>query len=110
MIRSRGGGSLLVVLFGIAMVVLAGACGPGPSGAPGADVDVWVVNEPDVHIGSVDDPDFVFQYVGALAVSPSGILHSLHRGVPWIRHTNRGPLEGSGQPSCERGQALPSAA
>ena len=57
-----------------------------PEGADGVLGDeAWSVEGPMVRIGSVDDPDFAFQSVAALAMSPNGILHSLHRGEATIR-------------------------
>lgn len=64
----------------ILAVAFLTSCGrPTETGGP-LEGEVWAVEGPTMRIGSVDDPDFAFQSVRALAVSPTGVLHSLHRG------------------------------
>jgi hypothetical protein len=45
----------------------------------------WAAAEPLVRIGSVDDADFAFDFVGAIEVTPDGHLLSLHPREPSIR-------------------------
>lgn len=66
--------------------VLLASCS-GPKGAEGVFIGeaAWTVEGPVVRIGSVDDPDYAFRSVVALAMSPIGLLHSIHRGEATIR-------------------------
>lgn len=61
------------------------SCTPESGSDPGPDAPVWVLEEPDVRIGSATDPDYSFDFVRALAMSPVGILHSIHNGEASIR-------------------------
>lgn len=73
-----------VWLGGLPVILLA-AC-PSPDVTDrGFGTEVWTVEGPVLRIGSVDDPDYAFQTVGALAMSPAGVLHSIHRGEATIR-------------------------
>lgn len=65
--------------------VLLSSCDQPESGDGVFGTDAWTVEGPMVRIGSVDDPEFAFQSVVALAMSPNGILHSLHRSEASIR-------------------------
>ena len=67
----------------------------GPEAAERAfGAEEWAVEGPAVRIGSVDDPDYAFRSVLALAMSPTGVLHSLHRGEATIRR-----WDGQGRPA-----------
>lgn len=60
----------------------------GSSGGPFGH-ESWSLGEASVRIGSVDDPEYAFQSVVALAMSPNGVLHSLHWGEATIRRWNQ---------------------
>jgi len=71
----------------IATIVLA-SCGGGETESDSFSAERWVVEGPALRIGSVDDPAYAFQSVQALSMSPTGVLHSLHRGEAMIRRWN----------------------
>lgn len=83
-----------VGLPAIVAVAFLTSCG-GPTETGGSfEAEVWAVEGPTLRIGSVDDPDYAFQSVQALALSPTGVLHSLHRGEAAIRR-----WDAEGQPA-----------
>ena len=45
----------------------------------------WTVDGPEVRIGSLDDPDYIFGPVVGLVESPDGVLYSMHWGEAVIR-------------------------
>ena len=45
----------------------------------------WTLSERETTIGSIDDPDYIFNPVLRMALSPDGILHTLHEGEATIR-------------------------
>ena len=66
-------------------IILIASC-TGSANTEGPFVgEEWTVQGPTLRIGSVEDPDYAFQAVQALAMSPSGILHSLHYAEATIR-------------------------
>ncbi len=62
------------VLMPFAMI----ACGEAASDGPTDPFTRYEVGEPEVRIGSVDDPDFAFGAVEAAAVGPDGALYTTH--------------------------------
>lgn len=82
--RSRNRKPLACLLLAIAVA----SCGSDMRDPRAFGGEQWVVNGPVVRIGSVDDPDYAFRSVEALAMSPSGVLHSLHRGEAVVRRWN----------------------
>ncbi len=66
--------------------VLSAGCGGGADSAvnPFAGAP-WTLDGPEVRIGSLDDPDYVFGPVIGLAEGPDGVLHSMHWGEAVIR-------------------------
>lgn len=72
-------------LHTILPAVLLASCGPAEKAGGPFGREVWAVEGPTLRIGSVDDPEYAFQSVVALAMSPTGVLHSLHRGEATIR-------------------------
>lgn len=52
--------------------------------------DPWTLSGPDLRIGSLDDPDYIFGLVSGLSVAPDGLLYTLHRGEAMIRRWTSG--------------------
>ena len=78
-------------------VILTTGCGGdgGPATSSFADAP-WTFDGPEVRIGSLDDPDYIFASVERLALSPDGVLHSLHPDEATIRQwTAEGTPAGS---------------
>ena len=78
-------------------VILTTGCGGdgGPAASSFADAP-WTFDGPEVRIGSLDDPDYIFASVNRLALSPDGLLHSLHPDEATIRQwTAEGTPAGS---------------
>ena len=67
-------------------VILAAGCQSDEVSSPDPfSADPWTVSGPEVRIGSLDDPDYVFGPVVGLTPSPDGFLYSLHWGDATIR-------------------------
>ena len=45
----------------------------------------WTLSERETTIGSVDDPDYIFNPVLRMTLGPDGLLHTLHEGEATIR-------------------------
>ena len=69
----------------LAVILAAGCQSDGISSPDPFSADPWTVSGPEVRIGSVDDPDYVFGPVVGLTPSPDGFLYSLHWGDATIR-------------------------
>lgn len=75
-----------VVLLAVLAAVIAGGCQYDAGSTPGAFAqDPWTLSGPDLRIGSLDDPDYVFGPIGSLRVGPDGLLYTLHWGEAMIR-------------------------
>lgn len=82
---------LLRLSFPMILPAIVVASCTRPEGADGVfGSEAWSVEGPMVRIGSVEDADYAFQSVVALAMAPNGILHSLHRGEATIRRWDAG--------------------
>ena len=80
----------------LAVILAAGCQSDGGSSADPFSADPWTVSGPEVRIGSLDDPEYVFASVYRLAISPGGLLHSLHPDDATIRQwTAEGTPAGS---------------
>ena len=51
----------------------------GSSADPFAD-NLWTLSEPELRIGSVDDPDYMVGFIGDIALGPDGLLYMLEWG------------------------------
>ena len=78
-----------VALPALFLALCVSACDSPQASSGSFGQESWSLGEPTVRIGSVDDPEYAFQTVTALAMSPDGVLHSLHRGEATIRRWNR---------------------
>ena len=78
-------------------VILAAGCQSDGISSPDSFADApWTFDGPEVRIGSLDDPDYIFSPVYRLALSPDGLLHSLHPDEATIRQwTAKGAPAGS---------------
>ncbi len=77
-------------------MLAAGCQSDGVSSADPFSADPWTVSGPEVRIGSLDDPVYIFASVERLALSPDGLLHSLHPDEATIRQwTAEGTPAGS---------------
>ena len=66
--------------------ILTTNCGGDGSAAPGAFTNVpWTVEGPELRIGSLDDPDYIFGQVGRVLPGPDGSIYSVHFGEGAIR-------------------------
>lgn len=52
----------------------------------------WTVSEREARIGSVDDPDYIFNPITHMALSPHGLLYTVHAGEGTVR---RWPADGA---------------
>jgi hypothetical protein len=80
-------------------VVLLPCCDARAASDGDFGAEAWSVEGPRLSIGSVDDPAYAFQSVAALAMSPAGVLHSLHRNEATIRRWDAAgkPLDALGR-------------
>ena len=88
-------GRLLRITLGVSLLS-AGSCTSG-SDVPGApdELQAWSAEGPSIRIGAVDDPEYAFGYVRALAEGPDGRLYSLHSRETAIRRwTSAGEPDG----------------
>jgi len=69
--------------------VLLPSCRPPERSEVPFAPEEWSLEGPTVRIGSVEDPDYSFRLVLDLAMSPTGILHSLHRQEAGIRRWDK---------------------
>ena len=74
-------------------VVAAALRATGCGGAPGTRGDpfgasTWTVEGPQIRIGSLDDPDYIFGSVFAMTTGPGGRLYSLHWNGETVRLWN----------------------
>lgn len=67
------------------LIALLASCGGLDTEDGRNALPVWTVEGPSLRIGSVDDPNAAFQRVIGLAMSPDGILYSLHWGEASVR-------------------------
>ena len=80
----------------LAVILAAGCQSDGVSSPDPFSADPWTVSGPEVRIGSLDDPDYIFASVNRLALSPDGLLHSLHPDEATLRQwTAEGTHAGS---------------
>ena len=86
-----------LVPVAILAAVIAGGCQVETGSTPDAFAqDPWTLSGPDLRIGSLDDPDYIFGSVGGLAVGPDGLLYTRHWGDAMIRRwTPEGAPAGS---------------
>ena len=60
-------------------ILLATGCGGGTnSGTESSPDHPWTLDGPEVRIGSLDDPDYLFGLVGSVVPGPDGLVYSLH--------------------------------
>ena len=63
----------------ILAILLATGCGGGAdSGTESSPDHPWTLDGPEVRIGSLDDPDYLFGLVGSVVPGPDGLVYSLH--------------------------------
>ena len=69
-----------------AVTALFTACQPDstPSTDPFAAAP-WTLSEREATIGSIDDPDFIFNAILRMPLGPDGLLYTLHEGEATIR-------------------------
>ncbi len=67
-------------------LIIAGGCrsDAGSASDPFAD-NLWTLSEPELRIGSVDDPDYAFGPIVDLVPGPDGLLYTMHWGEGTIR-------------------------
>ena len=70
----------------LAALLIATACQPDTSPPPDPfPPDPWTLSDPEARIGSVDDPDHIFNPVTHMALGPDGLLYTTHAGEGTIR-------------------------
>lgn len=74
----------------LALVLASAACGAGDGEEGPEDAPLFTLEGPGVRIGAVDDPDYAFGAVAALAPGPDGRLFSLHRNEAFVRRWTSG--------------------
>ena len=92
-----GIGRSILISASCLAVILTTSCGDdgGPATSSFADTP-WTFDGPEVRIGSLDDPDYIFSPVERLALGPDGLLHSLHPDEATLRQwTTEGTPAGS---------------
>ena len=67
-------------------VIIAAACqGDAGSSTDPFATDPWTLSDREARIGSVDDPDYIFNPILRMALSPDGLLYTAHGGEATIR-------------------------
>ena len=76
----------LAALSALAALLIATACQPDTSPPPDPfPPDPWTLSDPEARIGSVDDPDHIFNPVTHMALGPDGLLYTTHAGEGTVR-------------------------
>ena len=83
---------ILASRLAVTLTILASSgCGSGPDAAAdpfgGAP---WTVEGPEVRIGSLDDPDYIFGSTGSVVPGPDGFIYSLHPRDAVVRRWSAG--------------------
>ena len=66
--------------------LLTTACRPDATPSPDAfAADPWTLSEREARIGSVDDPDYIFNPITHMALGPDGLLYTTHAGEGTVR-------------------------
>ena len=73
-----------IAVFSAALTMACVACGDGGPGLHSDGLPLWAL-EPELRIGSVDDPAYAFTYVNALEVGGDGSIYSLHEQDAVVR-------------------------
>lgn len=70
----------------VTAVIIAAACqGDAGSSTDPFATDPWTLSDREARIGSVDDPDYIFNPILRMALSPDGLLYAAHGGEATIR-------------------------
>lgn len=78
--------SPLAALSALAALLIATACQPDTSPPPDPfPPDPWTLSDPETRIGSVHDPDHIFNPVTHMALGPDGLLYTTHAGEGTVR-------------------------
>ena len=89
----------LSALLALAVVVaiIAAACEDNEGSSPDPfAANLWSLSDREARIGSVDDPDYIFNPILRMALGPDGLLYTAHEGGGTIRRwTADGNLAGS---------------
>lgn len=75
----------LPTLAAAALIAAAACQSDATSSRDPFAAEPWTVSERVARIGSVDDPDFIFNPVLRMALSPDGLLYTAHAGEATIR-------------------------
>ncbi len=87
----------LSALLALSPLLITPACQPDPTPPPSAfAANPWTLSEREARIGSVDDPDYVFNPITHMALGPDGLLYTTHAGEGTVRRwTSDGAPAGS---------------
>ena len=78
----------LSALLALAVVVaiIAAACEDNEGSSPDPfAANLWSLSDREARIGSVDDPDYIFNPILRMALGPDGLLYTAHEGEGTIR-------------------------
>ncbi len=84
-------------------ILLTTACRPDSTSSPDAfAADPWTLSEREARIGSVADPDYIFNPITHMALGPDGLLYTTHAGEGTVRRwtadgASAGSLGGRGE-------------
>jgi len=75
----------------LAAVIATSGCAPDSASAPDPFTSVpWTLSDRETTIGSVDDPDQVFDPIAHMALGPDGLLYTTHPGEGVVRRWTAG--------------------
>ena len=93
----------LSALLALSPLLTTPSCQPDPTPPPSTfAAPPWTLSEREARIGSVDDPDYVFNPITHMALGPDGLLYTTHAGEGTVRRwtadgTSAGSLGGRGE-------------
>ena len=72
-------------------VITASGCQPDPASLPDPLATLpWTLSDREATIGSIDDPDHVFDPIAHMALGPDGLLYTTHPGEGLVRRWTAG--------------------
>ena len=86
-----------LLALALATAIVTNACQHDATPSPDAFAATpWTLSDPEARIGSVDDPDYIFNPITHMALGPDGLLYTTHAGEGTIRRwTADGAAAGS---------------
>lgn len=75
----------------LAALIAASGCQPDPASLPDPFASIpWTLSDREATIGSMDDPDHVFDPIAHMALGPDGLVYTTHPGEGVVRRWTAG--------------------